>query len=43
MPQIPNIILCLGWLARKLKCVTKTGTLLDSMADIGYVYPKNLE
>ena len=22
-----------GWLARKLKCVTKTGALLDSMAD----------
>ena len=23
-----------GWLARKLKCVTKTGALLDSLADI---------
>ena len=26
-----------GWLARKLKCVTKTGALLDSMADIYFV------
>ena len=26
-----------GWLARKLKCVTKTGALLDSMADICFV------
>ena len=23
-----------GWLARKLKCVTRTGALLDSVADI---------
>ena len=26
-----------GWLARKLKCVTKKGALLDSMADICFV------
>ena len=26
-----------GWLARKLKCVSKTGALLDSMADICFV------
>ena len=26
-----------GWLARKLKCVTKTGALLDSIADICFV------
>ena len=26
-----------GWLARKLKCVTVTGALLDSMADICFV------
>ena len=26
-----------GWLARKLKCATKTGALLDSMADICFV------
>ena len=26
-----------GWLARKLKCVTKTGALLDSLADIIFV------
>ena len=26
-----------GYLARKLKCETKTGALLDSMADIGFV------
>ncbi len=26
-----------GWLARKLKCVTRTGALLDSMADICFV------
>ena len=26
-----------GWLARKLKCVTKTGALLDSLADICFV------
>ena len=26
-----------GWLARKLKCVTKTGSLLDSLADICFV------
>ena len=26
-----------GWLARKLKCVTKTGALLDSSADIYFV------
>ena len=26
-----------GWLARKLKCVTKTGALLDSVADICFV------
>ena len=26
-----------GWLARKLKCVTRTGTLLDSLADICFV------
>ena len=26
-----------GWLARKLKCVTKMGTLLDSIADICFV------
>ena len=26
-----------GWLARRLKCVTKTGALLDSMADICFV------
>ena len=26
-----------GWLARKLKCATKTGALLDSLADICFV------
>ena len=26
-----------GWLARKLKCVTRTGALLDSVADICFV------
>ena len=26
-----------GWLARKLKCVTKMGALLDSLADICFV------
>ena len=26
-----------GWLARKLKCVTKTGALLDSLADVCFV------
>ena len=26
-----------GWLARRLKCVTKTGALLDSVADICFV------
>ena len=26
-----------GWLARKLKCVTRTGALLDSFADICFV------
>lgn len=26
-----------GWLARKLNCITKTGTLLDSLADICFV------
>ena len=26
-----------GWLARKLKCVNKTGALLDSVADICFV------
>ena len=26
-----------GWLARKLKCVTKTGALQDSLADICFV------
>jgi CDP-diacylglycerol--glycerol-3-phosphate 3-phosphatidyltransferase len=26
-----------GWLARKLKCVTRTGALLDSVADIVFV------
>ena len=26
-----------GWLARKLKCVTKSGALLDSLADICFV------
>jgi CDP-diacylglycerol--glycerol-3-phosphate 3-phosphatidyltransferase len=26
-----------GWLARKLKCVTKEGALLDSLADICFV------
>ena len=26
-----------GWLARKLKCVTQTGALLDSLADICFV------
>ena len=26
-----------GWLARKLKCVTETGALLDSVADICFV------
>jgi len=26
-----------GWLARKLKCVTRTGALLDSVADISFV------
>lgn len=26
-----------GWLARKLRCVTRTGTLLDSLADICFV------
>ena len=26
-----------GWLARKLKCVTKKGALLDSLADICFV------
>ena len=26
-----------GWLARKLKCVTKTGAVLDSVADICFV------
>ena len=26
-----------GWLARKLKCVTKTAALLDSLADICFV------
>ncbi|MCR5472590.1 MAG: CDP-alcohol phosphatidyltransferase family protein [Prevotella sp.] len=26
-----------GWLARKLKCVTKNGALLDSVADICFV------
>ena len=26
-----------GWMARKMKCVTKTGALLDSLADICFV------
>ena len=26
-----------GWLARRLKCVTKKGALLDSLADICFV------
>ena len=26
-----------GWLARKLKCITRTGALLDSLADICFV------
>ena len=26
-----------GWLARKLKCVTRTGALLDSLADFCFV------
>ena len=26
-----------GWLARKLNCVTRTGALLDSLADISFV------
>ena len=26
-----------GWLARRLKCVTKTGALLDSLADLCFV------
>ena len=26
-----------GWLVRKLKCVTKKGALLDSLADICFV------
>ena len=26
-----------GWLARKLKCVTRTGALLDSLADLCFV------
>ena len=26
-----------GWLARRLKCVTRTGALLDSLADICFV------
>ena len=26
-----------GWLARKLKCDTRTGALLDSLADICFV------
>ena len=26
-----------GWLARKLKCATKTGALMDSLADICFV------
>ncbi len=26
-----------GWLARKMKCVTRTGALLDSLADICFV------
>ena len=26
-----------GWMARKLKCVTRTGALLDSLADICFV------
>jgi CDP-diacylglycerol--glycerol-3-phosphate 3-phosphatidyltransferase len=26
-----------GWLARKLKCITKTGAVLDSLADIIFV------
>ena len=26
-----------GWLARKFKCITKTGALLDSVADICFV------
>ena len=26
-----------GWLARKLKCCTKTGALLDSLADLAFV------
>ena len=26
-----------GWLARRLKCVTKTGALLDSVADLCFV------
>lgn len=26
-----------GWLARKLKCVTQTGALMDSLADICFV------
>ena len=26
-----------GWLARKLKCVTKKGALLDSLADLAFV------
>ena len=26
-----------GWLARKLNCVTKSGALLDSLADICFV------
>ena len=26
-----------GWLARKLKCVTRTGALLDSLADLVFV------
>ena len=26
-----------GWLARKLKCATRTGALLDSLADICFL------
>ena len=29
-----------GWLARKLKCVTRTGALLDSLADICFLARK---
>ena len=34
-----------GWLARKLKCVTRTGALLDSLADFCFAllrYPQVL-